>query len=130
LPPGAEVSARGRALGRAPVELDGAPDELVDIHLALDGWQPRDERVLPTLEGGTAEIALRPLVENGTLAVYAFPFAEVTVDGRAAGETPLRGLSLRAGPHVVELKNAGLGRTARRPVRIEPGRTTRIQIRW
>ncbi len=68
--------------------------------------------------------------KNGYLSVAVLPFAEVTIDGRAAGTTPLRHLPLRPGTHVVELRNEGLRRSTRRNERIEPGAHRRIQIDW
>jgi serine/threonine-protein kinase len=66
----------------------------------------------------------------GWLTVAVLPFAEVLVDGRAAGTTPVRRLALKPGAHTVELRNAGLHRTLKRIERIEPGAHRRIQLDW
>jgi hypothetical protein len=46
------------------------------------------------------------------LSINALPWAEVSVDGRAYGATPLRKLRLRPGAHRVMLSCPPLGRTA------------------
>jgi hypothetical protein len=66
----------------------------------------------------------------GYLSVAVLPFAEVVVDGRVAGTTPLWRVPLRAGSHIVELRNAGLHRQVRRTERIEAGGHRRVQIDW
>ena len=58
------------------------------------------------------------------------PFAEVAVDGRGVGTTPLRKLALRPGEHTVDLVNEGLHRHAHRVEHIEAGAHRRIQLDW
>jgi hypothetical protein len=81
-----------------------------------------------TSTGGTnGEVEVR---RNGYLTIAVLPFAEVTIDGRAAGTTPLRNVSLRPGVHTIELRNDGLRRRTRRTEHIEPGAHHRIQLDW
>jgi eukaryotic-like serine/threonine-protein kinase len=44
-------------------------------------------------------------VPNGTLSVNAVPWAEVSLDGRVIGETPIANLSVAIGSHEVVLRN-------------------------
>jgi hypothetical protein len=57
------------------------------------------------------------------------PFAEVTIDGTPAGETPIR-RSLKPGKHVVELRNDGLNKRESFTVTILPGKVVRTSRRW
>lgn len=68
--------------------------------------------------------AEQPPPAPGTLAIRVNPWADVTVDGMAVGQTPLRPLSLGAGEHTVVLRNADLGRERILQVRLQPGETT------
>jgi serine/threonine protein kinase len=56
---------------------------------------------------------------SGMLRLAAHPWAEVSIDGHAAGTTPMRPLSLTEGPHTVTLTNAQLGVTVKRKVNIQ-----------
>jgi len=65
---------------------------------------------------------------QGQLTVNALPWAELSVDGRDVGTTPLRGLKLSEGPHVLQLSCPPLGRSHRVPVVIRAGATTRVVV--
>ncbi len=64
---------------------------------------------------------------RGMLAVNAIPWANVFVDGRAAGHTPRRGLSLEAGRHQLRLVTQA-GDTRTRTVEIVPNRETTLTV--
>ena len=49
------------------------------------------------------EAADAPAAEPGTLIVNSYPWANVFVDGKSVGRTPLRGLELPVGKHSVKL---------------------------
>ncbi len=55
------------------------------------------------------------------LRVTAIDWAEVTLDGRSLGQTPIRGVSVPAGNHTLVLDNPALGRRVERRFRAEPG---------
>ena len=58
----------------------------------------------------------------GKLNVLVRPWADVFVDGVAAGQTPLASYSLLEGRHQLRLVNPGGKKTL--PVEIAPGKTT------
>jgi hypothetical protein len=64
-----------------------------------------EENVAPTVDAGSREGPART-----SLSVNAMPWAQVSIDGRPQGTTPLRKLKLRAGVHRVELSCPPLGR--------------------
>lgn len=61
---------------------------------------------------------------TGRLSLVTVPWSRVELDGRVVGNTPLVGIELPAGSHVLVLTNPEAGITMRYPVSIEPGRTT------
>ncbi|MBL8923038.1 MAG: protein kinase [Myxococcaceae bacterium] len=65
---------------------------------------------------------------DATLDVRVIPWAQVTVDGRAVGVTPMPPLRLSRGRHVVELRNPALGVAASRTVTLEKGAAQRLQV--
>ena len=67
----------------------------------------------------------------GLLDIFVSPWAQVKVDGRAVGQTPIKNYRLSAGRHRVELINPGLGRRERVTVTVKAGqRTAPIRRRW
>lgn len=70
------------------------------IHLAPLGATPRTP---VTMVNGQAVVA----EQRGFIRVHAIPWAEITVDGKPIGSTPIaKELELTAGPHVVTFTHA------------------------
>jgi eukaryotic-like serine/threonine-protein kinase len=65
---------------------------------------------------------------RGTLRVAVTPWAEVTVDGRVLGVTPLAPVDLGEGAHQVALKNGDLGVVAKRRVIVSPNKETLLKL--
>jgi len=84
----------------------------------------------------TLEVDLRPRESatrvvtrgRGTLRVAVTPWAEVTVDGRVLGVTPLSPVDLGEGAHQVSLKNGELGIVAKRRVIVSPAKETLLKL--
>jgi serine/threonine-protein kinase len=84
----------------------------------------------------TLEVDLRPRESaaravprgRGTLRVAVTPWAEVTVDGRVLGVTPLSPIELAEGAHQVALKNGELGIVAKRHVVVSPDKETLLKL--
>ncbi|HVH05057.1 MAG TPA: hypothetical protein VNE71_03550, partial [Myxococcota bacterium] len=66
--------------------------------------------------------------EPARLDVNAIPWAEVRVDGRAVGETPIFELRLAPGPHVIDLRNSPLGVERRMSVDLAPGESRALVV--
>jgi serine/threonine-protein kinase len=73
---------------------------------------------------GGGDVAAGP----GTLQVVALPWANVTVDGRAVGATPIAAISLAAGPHSVVLQNSELGVTRSFSTTVRSGKLTTLKV--
>jgi len=64
---------------------------------------------------------------NGSLSVNALPWADVLVDGKAVGTTPLANLAIPIGSHELVLRNPQLGER-RRTVTLAARTPTRIGV--
>jgi hypothetical protein len=60
--------------------------------------------------------------------VVAVPWAQVVLDGQAAGETPVLRRRVTVGRHTVVLRNPHLGVEVRRAVRVDDGREARVSV--
>ncbi|HXU74407.1 MAG TPA: protein kinase, partial [Polyangia bacterium] len=75
------------------------------------------------------ELATRAIARGrGTLRVAVTPWAEVTVDGRVLGVTPLAPVDLAEGAHQVSLKNGELGVVAKRRIIVSPNKESLLKL--
>lgn len=82
-----------------------------------------------TLEAAPGDALLQRIRSGrGTLRVVATPWAEVTIDGKPLGVTPLPPSELVEGAHTIVLKNGELGSTLRRKVVVQPGKETTLRV--
>ena len=70
----------------------------------------------------------KPRVRTGTLDVNAIPWAEVRVGNKPLGTTPLLGISLPAGRHLVVFTHPDMREPLRKNVVIHPQQTTRLVV--
>ncbi|MEO6954429.1 MAG: protein kinase [Polyangia bacterium] len=70
----------------------------------------------------------RKVVAHGSLRLAAQPWAEVRVDGKALGTTPLRSTEIAEGAHTVVLSNHDLGVVVRRKVIVHAGQETVLVV--
>jgi hypothetical protein len=120
--PSPEPAAADRAAALSPRVAERAP---------VREPEPEPERApTPTPEPATPrpETEAQRVTETGMLSLIAIPAASVRIDGRAAGETPLR-TSLSAGSHRVELRDPE-GRSRTLNVQIAAGETTRQRVEF
>jgi hypothetical protein len=66
-------------------------------------------------------------VHKGTLALNATPWAEVWLDGRPVGQTPLGAVSTSAGVHEIVFRHPSLGER-RRTVAVPVSGTARLSV--
>jgi serine/threonine-protein kinase len=79
-------------------------------------------------EPAPALVAAAPTpVENGVLRLSVVPWADVIVDGKQVGATPLKPISLSAGVHALVLSNPGF-QPLNKKVTIEPGTTRTLEV--
>jgi serine/threonine-protein kinase len=87
---------------------------------------PAAEAPVPSV---TAPPTVAPTPAVGWLLVLAVPWAEITVDGRPAGQTPLDKFPLAPGAHAVMLTHPSY-RAYQRKVTIRPGEKTEIRFNF
>ncbi len=142
LVPAGEVSTE--ALLR--VQVEGPATYVVDgrsVHAGSDGavrLAPGHHRVVVSSPlyayPRTLEVDLRPRESatrvlprgRGTLRVAVTPWAEVTIDGRVLGVTPLQPVDLAEGAHLIALKNGELGIVAKRRITVAPNRESLLKL--
>ena len=84
-----------------------------------------DERVTPA---EVAEVQAR-WTPTGILCVNAVPWAEVVLDGKPVGQTPLRLDEVSVGEHRLQLRWEEGYRTVERTVQIQAGEMTKVGVR-
>jgi hypothetical protein len=67
-------------------------------------------------------------VRVGRLLINLLPYAQVSLDGRDLGRTPID-RRLRPGAHKLTLHNPGTGKTVQRRIEVKPGEEVSI-MRW
>jgi serine/threonine-protein kinase len=70
----------------------------------------------------------RITVPRGTLALRIRPYADVFIDGRHVGLTPMPPVSLSPGRHRVRLVNNSLNRSILRTVTVRPGQRASLIV--
>jgi serine/threonine-protein kinase len=68
-----------------------------------------------------------PAAATGLLQFHILPWAEVTVDGKPLGTTPLRPVSLEVGEHQVVLSHPGY-KPLKKSVVVRTGATTTLEV--
>ena len=136
--PSSQAILRVQVEGPATFVVDGRTERA-----AVDGTlhlQPGHHRVTvssPSLAyPRTVEVDLRARESatraiprgRGQLRVAVTPWAEVTVDGRAMGVTPLAPIDLAEGAHQIALKNGELGIVAKRHLVVSPNKETLLKL--
>jgi len=94
-----------------------------NLELSNDALEFRTTVDVQVPPGETVPVSVT--LPNGNVSVNALPWAEVLVDGRTAGTTPLANLSLSVGRHEIVFRHPQFGErrqsinvTARTPVRV------------
>ncbi len=118
------VSERGEALGTSAAPLTLAAGHHV-LDLVSEELGYRATRAVDVRAGRVtrAELAL----PNGSVNINATPWAEVLVDGRRVGETPLGNVQLTIGSHEVTFRHPQLGEQVRAVV-ITTGAPGRLSV--
>jgi hypothetical protein len=119
------ILENGQLLGLsngAPIVLSSGKHQL---ELVNDGLELRVNRSV-TVDAGKSTRLNVPL-PNGTLSVNASPWAEIFVDGRSIGTTPLGDVSLPVGSHEVVWRHPQLGER-RRTVVVGAQTPTRVAM--
>ncbi|MQA31303.1 MAG: PEGA domain-containing protein [Luteitalea sp.] len=102
-----QVFKAGRLIGSTAVDRLMLPAGRHDLQVENTSLEFRATVRVDVAPGKTV---LAPIaIPNGTLSINAFPWAEISIDGRPAGVTPLGNLSVPIGPHEVRWRHPQLG---------------------
>lgn len=118
-----QVLEGGRVIGTTGAERLMLPGGKHDLELVSSTFEFRTTTSVQIANGATATATIA--VPNGSLSVNALPWAEVTIDGRSVGTTPLANLSVPIGTHEIVWRHPQLGErrqtvsvTAKTPARV------------
>jgi hypothetical protein len=120
-----QIVEDGRVLGSSAsgkVALDPG-SHLIEIRNDALGFQAT--RTVQVLPGKTVRVAIA--LPEGNLSINATPWAEVAVDGRGLGETPIANVTLRAGSHELVFKHPQHGEL-KQTVVVKAGETGRVTV--
>jgi hypothetical protein len=121
-----EIRAGGRVLGRTGGERIRLAEGRHQIELVNGDTGYRAVRVVHVVGGKVTNLAV-PTPANGVVNVNASPWAEVWIDGRRVGETPLANLSVPLGSHEVVFRHPEFGEK-RQAISVTAGAPVRISV--
>jgi hypothetical protein len=102
-----EVWERGQLIGTSQTARIMLPAGSHPLELVNEDLGYTERRIVSVTAGTTSRVAVQ--LPQGTLSVNAVPWAEVWIDGRRVGETPLGDIAVAAGRHAVALRHPQLG---------------------
>ena len=120
-----QIVEDGRLLGSSAsgkVALEPG-SHLIEIRNDSLGFQAT--RTVQVLPGKTVRVSIA--LPEGNLSINATPWAEVTVDGRGLGETPIANVTLRAGSHELVFRHPQHGEL-KQTVVVKAGETGRVTV--
>jgi hypothetical protein len=118
-----EVFEGQTRLGSSTAGIVSAPAGRHQLDLVNTAVGFRSRQVVDIRAGQTAAIRISP--PNGRLNVNAVPWAEVLIDGKSVGETPIGNHSISLGEHEVVFRHPQLGEV-RRTVVVRADGITRV----
>jgi hypothetical protein len=119
-----QVSSGGRVLGVSGERIP-LPVGTYELQLSSAAYQFTTTASVRVQGARTADVPVD--LPNGTLAVNAVPWADVWLDGRPIGQTPLGRVSVPIGEHEVVWRHPQLGER-RQTVRITTDTVTRAGV--
>lgn len=102
-----QIMENGTLLGSTDTPRILVPAGSHQLELTNTALGYRVTRTVQVVAGQTVSIALK--APQGTLSINALPWAEVWVDGKPAGETPIGNLSLAIGNHELLFRHPEFG---------------------
>jgi len=131
-PAGARITVDGADRGESPVTLDDLTPGKHTVTASLPGKVDAEQELVAE-PGGEHEVAIElkdrpndaasPAQPKGkaTLNITSLPWADVTLDGKPIGRTPIRGRQISAGKHTVVLSNPLKGFSKTQSFTVKPG---------
>ncbi len=126
-PAGAEIRINGIAVGTTPATIEDVVSGETDIKISKRGYAPFSQRL--TLEA-TRSYRFNPQLEalpSGLTVMSTPEGAEVTIDNKPVGTTPLTLTNLKEGAHQIEVSLPGY-ETASKNLYLEPALNDRVEF--
>jgi hypothetical protein len=120
-----EVMEGGHLIGTTGVERLMLPAGAHQLDFLSKSLEFRSTASVHVVSGKTSNAEVT--IPNGSLSVNASPWADVTLDGREVGTTPLAGISVPIGTHEIVWRHPQLGER-RRTVAVTAISPTRIGV--
>jgi len=120
-----EIREQGRLIGTTDADRLMIAAGRHELDLVNDTVGYRASRVVVVAPGKVAAISLE--LPMGVINLNAAPWAEVWIDGRRVGETPIGNLSVSIGPHEVVFRHPQLGEK-RQAVSVTLGAPVRLSV--
>jgi hypothetical protein len=102
-----QVIENGEVIGTSSAARIMLPVGRHDLQLVSEPYEFEMTVTTPIAAGRTATVPVT--MPSGTLSINASPWADVFVDGRAVGSTPIGNLPMSVGPHTVVWRHPQLG---------------------
>jgi hypothetical protein len=118
------VAARPAVDAGVPV-MAARPDAAITIAPSIDASAPH-----PATPIGKPSIATRGPVEEGELSVYIDPWADIYLDGKKKGSTPLLHAKVPVGVHQIKLVNEGAHHVETKTVTVTKDKETVVDETW
>jgi hypothetical protein len=120
-----QLVENGRPLGTSQGDAIAVPAGRHVIELVNTTIGYRETRSIDVTAGKMVPVTIE--MPPATLSLNAVPWAEVFIDGRKVGDTPLGALTLPAGPHEVVFRHPQLGEQRQTVLVTLPG-PTRLSV--
>jgi hypothetical protein len=104
-----EVFEGDRRLGSTATGIVSAPAGRYEVDLINSVLGFRSRQVVDVRAGQVVGLTVSP--PNGRININAIPWAEVLIDGKSVGETPIGNLSIPLGEHQIVFRHPQLGET-------------------
>jgi hypothetical protein len=101
-----QVFKDGKLVGSTPGPIEVAAGSSI-LEFVNETLGYRSRQTLNVKSGQVAAVTVA--VPNGRISINAVPWAEVSIDGNAAGETPIANFSLPIGTHEIVFRHPQLG---------------------
>ena len=125
-PEGATVYLDGKKSGNTPLKVTRGKsgiDRVVKVRVVKEGFRPFEGTLNGEKKGDQSFFAMLTR-EMGLLRINVNPWANVAIDGKKRGTTPVVEREVTAGEHVVTLENGPLGVRVERRITVKGGKTT------